>query len=556
MEKYFQQPSVMSAQEHFSRVPRAEIERSRFDRSSGLKTTFNAGNLIPVFLDEVLPGDTYHMKATLFSRLSTPLKPVMDNAFQDVHFFFVPSRLVWDHWVNFMGERSNLNDDPKDYTVPQANWNPEAALTHINGADFDIGDYFGLPKSANFNENFAVSALPLRALYLIWNEWYRDQNLQNPIVFSTGDTANDISYNTNVSILPRGKRKDYFTGALPWPQKGDPISIPIGSQAQVLGGPLPVTVTGRGNALFNAASGGASLGNLYQVNASTLSTGSGSTAVGNRWLETTSSGSVALTGVYADLSTATATTINALRTAFQLQRMLERDARGGTRYIESIWAHFGVVNPDFRLQRPEFIGSGSGMININPVASTYTAPGQAPQGNLSATATGVTNCSWDHSFTEHGFVIGVVSVRTDLTYQRGVERFWSRKVREEFYYPALAHLGEQVILNKEIFLRPAGFNTNNGAFGYQERFAEYRYKPSRITGLFSSVESASLDVWHWSQDFATLPALNGDFIRENPPIDRTIAVPAEPHFLCDAWFDLKCDRPMPVYSVPGLIDHF
>lgn len=552
MEKYFQQPSVMSSQEHFSRVPRAEIERSRFDRSSGLKTTYNAGNLIPVFVDEVLPGDTYHMKATLFSRLATPLKPVMDNAFQDVHFFFVPARLVWDHWVNFMGERANLADDPKDYSIPQANWNPTAALTHATGADFAIGDYFGLPKAAGDNNNHAVSALPLRALYLIWNEWFRDQNLQDPIAFSTGDTAVDINYNQKVYLLPRGKRKDYFTGALPWPQKGDPISIPLGNQAPLVGSP---SVSARGTAIFSAASGGSSLGNMAQSGATNL-VNFGGASTGQRWLESTGTANLATAGVYADLSTATATTINALRTAFQLQRMLERDARGGTRYIESIWAHFGVVNPDFRLQRPEFIGSSSGVININPIAATYTTAGQAPQGNLAATATGVTNCSWDHSFTEHGYVIGVVSARTDLTYQRGVERFWTRTVREEFYYPALAHLGEQAILNKEIFLAPAAANTNNNVFGYQERFAEYRFKPSRITGLFSSEETASLDVWHWSQDFATLPALNADFIRENPPIARTIAVQTEPHFLLDAWFDLKCDRPMPVYSVPGLIDHF
>ena len=552
-EKYFQQPSVMTAQDHFSRVPKAEIERSRFDRSSGLKTTYDAGNLTPVFLDEVLPGDTYHMKATLFSRLATPLKPVMDNAFQDVHFFFVPSRLVWDHWVNFMGERANLADDPKDYSVPQANWIPNTALSHVSGA-FAIGDYFGLPKSTDSSVH-QVSALPLRALLLIWNEWFRDQNLQDPIAFSTGDTATDINYNWSTNLLPRGKRKDYFTACLPWPQKGDPISIPLGNQAPLVGS-APVSATGKATNVYYNTGGSTSSGTLQHDATSLLN--SGNKTAGQRWIETpvTGTANLAGAGLYADLSSATATTINALRTAFQLQRMLERDSRGGTRYIESIWAHFGVVNPDFRLQRPEFLGSGTGNISINPIASTFTGAAQPPQGNLAATGTGVTNCSWNHSFTEHGYVIGVVSARTDLTYQRGVERFWSRKVREEFYYPALAHLGEQAVLNKEIFLLPVANPLNNAVFGYQERFAEYRYKPSRITGLFSSEESASLDVWHWSQDFVTLPALNNDFIRENPPIDRTIAVPAEPHFLLDCWFDLKCDRPMPVYSVPGLIDHF
>lgn len=547
MEKYFQQPSVMSAQEHFSRVPKAEIQRSTFDRSSAYKTTFNAGNCIPIFCDEVLPGDTYHMDSTFFARLATPLKPVMDNAHLDVHYFFVPSRLVWEHWPNFMGERKTPADDPKNYTIPKASWNPATALTHVGGGDeFAIGDYLGLPKS-NVNENFLITALPLRAFALIWDEWYRDENLQNPHDLGDGDAnTTSLNYNSFVKQFPRGKRKDYFTSALPWPQKGDPVSIPIGGQIPVVT-TTDDTLSGAQQAIRFNKIDGADPGGNYFIGVGSDGRAGRSAAAG---------GSPAdfyyPSNLVANLSAASAVTINALRTAIQLQVMLERDARGGTRYIEMIWEHFGVVNPDFRLQRPEFIGSGTGLINVNPIAATFTSSGNAPQGNLAATATGVVRASFDYSATEHGYIIGVISARTDLTYQRGLERMWTRSVREEFYFPALAHLGEQAILNKEIFLASTLAATNDLAFGYQERFAEYRYKPSRVTGLFSSEESASLDVWHWSQDFANLPALNADFIRENPPIARTIAVQTEPHFLLDSWFGLKCDRPMPVYSVPGL----
>lgn len=576
MEKKFTQPSVMSTQAHFSRVPRAEIQRSRFARDSDLKSTYDAGNLVPVFVDEVLPGDTYHMSATLFSRLATPLKPFMDNLYQDVHFFFVPNRLVWSHWVNFMGERASPTDDPTDYSVPQGKWYPKRALTHATGDAYCIGDYLGLPKSQEFdvNEYVEVSDLIIRAITLIWNEWYRDENLQEPLALETGEGENTLTLNSPVSMLPRGKRKDYFTSCLPWPQKGDAITIPLGDYAPVhmgdSSGLTPAYPNGWWWSEIRRHADGDYLGNMQQSSQAGLDPEwsalepslrkAGSTAPNPSLNNQVSIGTPIPEGtplpLRADLAAATATTINALRTAFQLQKMLERDARGGTRYIESIWAHFGVVNPDFRLQRPEFIGSASAMINVNPIAATFTSSGNAPQGNLAAVGTGVVNCNFTHSFTEHGYIIGFVSARADLTYQRGVERFWSRKVREEFYFPSLAHLGEQAVLNQEIFLRPADENTNGMVFGYQERYAEYRYKPSRITGLFASEETASLDVWHLSQDFPTLPELNESFIIEQPPVERVIAVQTEPHFLLNAFFSLKCDRPMPIYSVPGLIDHF
>lgn len=552
-ERYFPQPSVMTAQQHFSAVPQADIQRSRFDRSHSYKSTFNAGMLIPVFIDEALPGDTFHMKGTCFTRLATPLKPIMDNVQQDMHFFFVPNRLVWDHWAEFMGERKSPHDDPNDYSMPQNTWNPHAALTHATGADFAVGDYLGLPKVDAVNETHNVSALPLRAIQLIWNEWYRDENLQDPIALETGNSGDTMTYNAAVSNFPRGKRKDYFTSCLPWPQKGDAVTVPLGAHAP-LGGTGTVLVDRFTNSV---TSGDQAILSQKQTTAGQLF---GHDAVpsgtpGN-WFATEFHGIVDTSAMYADLAAATAVSINDLRSAFQIQRMLERDARGGTRYIELILSHFGVQNPDFRLQRPEYLGGGTTNVNINPVASTYTSIGNAPQGNLSATGTSILSGSWSHSFTEHGFVIGFVSVRADLTYQRGVERFWSRLTRNEHYWPTLAHLGEQAVLNKEIWLGTSASGHNDEVFGYQERFGEYRYKPSRITGLFASEEAQSLDVWHLSQDFSALPVLNDSFIKENPPIDRIVAVQTQPHFLADFWFDLKCDRPMPVFSVPGLIDHF
>lgn len=555
--------SYSNPAKQFVELPKAQIPRSVFTRSHSYKTAMPVSKLVPFFVDEVLPGDTFNLKTTILARLSTPIVPFMDNLYMRTFFFFVPNRLIWEHWEAMNGDQRSGPSACTAYLVPQATINNLAIGT--------LGDFLGLPTGVA--KDVSVSELPLRAISLIWNEWFRDENLQNAYnidknterefvgdqAISSTNVDNPLLYSSDCPSI--AKFHDYFTSALPWPQKGPGVEISLGGSVPAvidIDSSLKATSAPTFKTANNTARGLKSYYNSGTSNSNRVVFGDADNSVAGAlsWADPGLSLSVSGTGTV-DLSRATPISINDLRQAFQIQKLYERDARGGTRYTEILRSHFGVVSPDARLQRPEYLGGGKTRINVNPVQQTSaTADGSGtPQGNLSAYAVAVdTGHSFTKSFVEHGWIIGFVAVQSDLTYQQGLNRMWSRKARFDYYWPVFAHLGEQAVLNKEIYVQ--GTAADDEVFGYQERYAEYRYFPGIITGYMRSTSSTPLDVWHLAEKFETAPQLNATFIEDATPIERVVAVTNEPPIILDAWFDLKCVRPMPVYSTPGLVDHF
>lgn len=540
---------------NFAQIPWTEIPRSSFSRSHTQKTTMYAGGLYPIYVDDMVPSDTFSVDLTVFGRMSNAtIVPFMDNLYFDIQCFIVPYRLVWDNFKKFMGERRSPGDSV-DYLIPQV-----VAGSNGFGAD-SLYDHMGVYP---FAASLSVSALFGRAYILTWNEWYRDENLQDWHNLSFGDGPDNVE---DYVILPRGKRHDYFTSSLPWPQKGDSVMIPGSDMvvAPVVGnGQTPQVISGSG-AVYNL--------NLASVNAGDAknnrlvlragdATGTGQPNTTMTFAEQT--------GLSAEIQGVPLVSVNVLRQGFAAQRLLEKDARGGTRYTEVIRTHFGTVSPDARQQRPEYVGGGTIMMNVSPIAQTSATDSTSPQGNLVAQVTlANSKVSFTKSVTEHSILLCLASIRADLTYQQGTNRMFFRKNRLDFYWPTLSHIGEQSVKLQEIYTQAPSVMSPDGetpyndyVFGYQEAWAEYRYYPSLITGkMRSKTQGApndylSLDVWHLAQKFNNVPALNSEFIEENPPLQRVMSVTEEPPFIVDIVARVKAVRPMPVYSVPGLMDHF
>ena len=544
----------------FAMVPRADIPRSAFVMESAHKTTLNGGWLVPVYLEEMLPGDTFNVRMDMVARLITPLAPTMDNLHIDAFWFACPWRLLWDNFEKFMGAQDNP-DDSTDYVMPQVKLPAEGFVSQT------LPDYLGLPVGNPSDPtpiNATVCRMPFDMYNLVYNEWFRDENLQDSRPVNRGDATVEWT-DGDYLLMERGKRHDYFTSCLPWPQKGESVPLPLGTAAPIFGkgaAGYPQVIS-----VMDGQPGGTTARNLQITNASAaVALSSAATSSGSLTFSATEQ------PLYADLTEATGSTINALRQSFQIQRLLERDARGGTRYTEMVLAHFGVRPPDFRLQRPEYLGGGSALVQIHPVAQTSATSvtgTDTPQGTLAAVGTASMRNGFVYSAQEHMYIMCLVSVRADLTYQQGLARMWSRRTRFDVYHPVFAALGEQAVLRKEIYWTgQPGEAADDYVFGYQERWAEYRYKPSQITGLFRSkpfdgtIVPPSLDLWHYSQEFESAPLLNEEFIRDptEAVVDRSIAVTSldgsSAQFYVDLFFRNRAARPMPLYSVPGLIDHF